>query len=294
MRITESQLRRIVRDEILKEYSFIEALYMSPQGVIPTLMQMASEMFAPSTEERLHDAGDDRIISDYQNFLGTLHMMPEYKAVWENYKQAQGRHASMDPEFDRARDIRHPVGRAFSKLKARVLMKFDELERTLSPENRDIWAKDVEDQRQVFKKIFSDWEMGKITTGRVLGMLDPRGIVEGKNRRKIVEAGEMFAGRDLEQMQTTKLVAALETALMDLEDVGCPMNSVAHTALDSIIDTIEKMRNRPDYSTSMLSPVVNKAIYAVKTCKQIPPADASRISGDLEDSLVMSQEINRY
>ena len=60
MRITESQLRSIVRDEILKEYSFIEALYMSPQGVIPTLMQMASEMFAPSTEERLHDSGDDR------------------------------------------------------------------------------------------------------------------------------------------------------------------------------------------------------------------------------------------
>ena len=296
MRITESQLRSIVRDEILKEYSFIEALYMSPQGVIPTLMQMASEMFAPSTEERLHDSGDDRIISDYQNFIGTLHMMPEYRVVWENYKLAQRRHASMDPDFDGARVIQHPAGRAFNRLKRKVLSKFDELGQTLSPENRDIWEADVAEQRQVFMKIFSDWEKGKITTGRVLGMLDPKGIVESRKKsgRRLNEAGEMFAGRDLEQMQTTEMGAALETALMDLDDVGCPMDSAAHTTLDSIIDTIEKMRNSPDYSTSMLPPVVNRAIYAVKNCKQIPPAEAIRIAGDLEIALDRSQEIDRY
>lgn len=180
LKIEHAVLRSIVRRELLQEWTFIEALYMRPDGIIPAMVELVKSMFAPSTAERLKETGDDVIIRNYQNFLGTLHMTEEYQMIWDNYKKAQRRHASMDDDFDRARDIRHPVGRAFSKLKARVLMKFDELEETLSPENKDIWADDVEQQRQVFMKIFNDWARAKITTGRVLGMLDPRGIVESK------------------------------------------------------------------------------------------------------------------
>jgi hypothetical protein len=113
-------------------------------------------------------------------------------------------------------------------------------------------------------------------------------------RREIMEAGEMFAGMDLMQMQTTQVANALETALMDLEDVGCPDDSEARFITDQVIDMVEKMRNRPDYDTSMLPPVVSRAVRAVRTCKHIPPREAEHIAEEIEMALDASQEIDRY
>ena len=294
--IGESALRRVVRSQILREWTFIEALYMRPDGIIPALVGLVKDMFAPSVGERLKETGDDVIIRQYQNFLGTLHLKPEYRAVWENYKQAQRRHASMDSDFDRAQDIRHPVGRAFNKLKRMVLGKFDELEETLSPENRDIWAVDVDEQRQIFMKIFSDWEKGKITTGRVLGMLDPKGIVESRKKagHRLSEAGEMFAGRDLAQLQTTEVLTALETALMDLEDAGCPDDSDARAVLDEAMDWIDTAREKTNYDTSMLVQVVSDAVAVVRRCPHVSPRVAQRVADEIEIALDSSQETDRF
>lgn len=143
------------------------------------------------------------------------------------------------------------------------------------------------------REIMKEWGQGKITTGRVLSLLDPRGVVEGK-RRRVTEAGEMFADMDLMQMQTTQVVNALETALMDLEDVGCPDGSGARVIIDQVIDMVEKMRNRPDYDTSMLLPMVTRAVHAVRTCKHIPPREAELIAKDIEMALTVLQEIDRY
>lgn len=295
LNIGESAIREIVRESILREYGFIEALYMRPELAIPGFIQIIKDMFAPSTGGRLMKTGDDRVIRAYQNFLGTLHMTPEYRIVWENYKQAQRQHASADSGFDRAQDVQHPVGRAFRKIQLSVLRKFDELDETLSPENSDIWESDVEAQRQFFMKIFSDWEKGKITTGRVLGMLDPKGIVEGRKKsgQRIFEASEMFAGRDLAQLQTTEALTALETALMDLEDAGCPYDSDARAGLDQAMEQIDNLREKPDYNTSMLVGVMNDAAELVRNCPHVPPGEAERIAGEIETAIDASQETDR-
>jgi len=292
----EKKLRQIIRESILNEWDIQDALMMSPENSIQGLYQFfRDDVFGPTDQERLRDAGDDRIIDKYQIFMGTLHQTPEYKAVWENYKQAQRRHSSMDKDFDRARDIQHPVGRAFHKLKARVLIKLDELERTLSPENRDLWKSSVDQTRRDFEKIFSDWSVGKITTGRVLGMLDQRGIVESRKRgRRISESGEMFAGRDLDQLQTTEFLAALETAEMDLEDAGCPADSDARVMTFEAMEMIDSGRERPNYNTTMLVPIANEVMSAIRSCEHIDSQVAESIANDIEIALERSQEADRY
>lgn len=294
LNIGEAALRSVIRREIMKEYTLGQAL-MSGQ-VFDAIVGLFKDAVAPTAQERLRETGDDKLIEEYQRFLGTLHLTPEYKMVWENYKQAQRNHASDDPEWDRARAIRSPVGIAFSKLKGRVLHRLDELERNLSRKNRDIWQDDIEEQRQIFTKMFYDWEGRRLTTGRVLGLLDPRGIVEGRNKsgRKLREAGEMFAGRDLAQMQTSEVLNALEAALMDLEDAGCPDDSDARAVLDEAMDLIESVRERPNYDTSMLVPILSDAVAEVRKCPHVSPYVAQRVANDIEMALDRSQEIERF
>lgn len=277
MRITESQLRRIVRQEILKEYTLMQGL-MSGQ-VLDAIVGLFKDAIDPTEQERLRETGDDRIIDEYQRFLGTLHLTPEYRMVWENYKQAQRNHASIDPERDRAREIRSPVGIAFSKLKGRVLNKLDELERTLSRENKDIWKADIDEQRQVFTKMFYDWEARKLTTGRVLGMLDPAGIVEGvKSRKKLLEAGEMVWGKDREGLRRTQLSTALDEALMDLEESGC-QNEDVFVAVTGAMDFIDRFDPAlDDMNSQKIVDVVNGAISAVSDCPDLDEPDAAMIS----------------
>lgn len=288
LKIEHAALRAIVRGQILREWTFIEALYMRPDGIIPGLISVIKDMFAPTTAERLKETGDDIIIRKYQNFLATLHTTEEYQMIWENYKKAQRRHASMDRDFDRARDIRHPVGRAFNKLKTRVMMKFDELEQTLSPENKDIWEADVEEQRQIFKKIFSDWYVRKITTGRVLGMLDPKGIVESRrSRASLIEGSEMFWGLDALQMQLSKAQNALETALMDLEDAGCPSDSFAYThvrvALEELDVTDVSGTSGLEEPFDDILTALHGSKTAVRNCREINREDAYKIANEIDD-----------
>jgi len=293
--IGESAVMATVRGKLLREYGIIDSFLNSPWSVIPGLIGIFKEIFGPNQAQRLINAGDDEVIEDYQRFLNTLHMTPEYKAIWENYKLAQNRHASMDTNFDLARDIQTPAGRAFNKLRHKVMSKFDELEQTLSPENRDIWEESVTHSRQTFKKIFDNWSRGKITTGRVLAILDPRGVVESRVRGKsLTEAGEMFAGRDLEQMQTSELLAALEMAEMDLEDAGCPEDSVALGALFELMDMIDSARERPNYTTAMIIPLTREAISIIRDCEHIDEQDANRIAEDLESALEHAQEQDGY
>ena len=285
LKIGEAAVRSIVRGQILREWTFIEALYMRPDGIIPALIGLVKDMFAPSTAERLKETGDDVIIRQYQNFLGTLHMTEEYQMVWENYKKAQRRHASMDSDFDRARDIRHPIGRAFNKLKSRVMMKFDELDETLSPENRDIWEADVEEQREIFRKIFNDWARGKLTTGRVLGMLDPKGIVESRRRSPIMEAGEMFWGKDAAMMHLAQASSAVETALMDMEDAGCPHDSFAHNHLEQCLTDLESVDTgeSEDFIYQQIIDIMHGAQTAARNCREIDKESAYKIARDIDE-----------
>jgi len=284
--IGESALRSVIRSHVLREWGIGQALMSSPESIIDAVIGIFSDMFGPTEGERLHKTGDDRVIDEYQTFLGTLHMTPEYRTVWENYKKAQQRHSSMDSDFDRARDIQHPVGRAFNKLKSKLMMKLDELERTLSPENRDLWKPSVDESRAEFEKIFNDWYLHKITTGRVLAMLDPRGVVESRIRgKRLSEAGEMFAGRDLEQLQTSEFLNALEMAHMDLEDAGCPPTSAAYTLTLQAMEDIDAMREDPAYSAMSLAEIGDEVVQAIRSCPHIDPSEADRIAGDIEDAL---------
>ena len=295
LKIGESNLRALVRESLINEYGFIEASYMGSGRYWEAITGILQDMFGPTKEDRLKRAGDDKVIDRYQTFMGTLHLMPEYKMVWDNYKKAQNRHASMDRDFDRARDIRHPVGRAFSKLKSKVLMKFDELEETLSPETRDIWQESVDEMRGIFEKLFRDWYLHKITTGRVLAQLDPRGVVESRIRRvKISEAGEMFAGRDLEQLQMSEFLAALEMADMDLEDAGCPAESDARVMLEELMVMIDSGRDRQGFSGASFASIAEDVISAIRSCRQVDMREAQRISADLEMALSKAQEADRF
>jgi len=274
----------------------MHALMASPESLFQGIYQFfRDDVFAPSEQERLKRTGDDRIIDRYKTFMGTLHTTPEYKMVWENYKQAQRQHSSMDSDWDRARDIRSPVGRAFSKLKTRVMMKLEEMEETLSPENRDIWKPSVDETKADFEKMFSDWHRGKLTTGRVLGLLDPRGIVESRRRiRRVNESIEMFAGRDMEQMQVTEFLSALETAEMDLEDAGCPAESDARVMLEELMNMIDSGRERQEFSAKSFLPYAEDVIGAIRSCRQVDNRTAQSVAEDLEVALTRAQEVDRY
>ena len=295
LKIGESNLRLLVRESLLSEYGFIEASYMSSGRYWEAIKGILQDMFGPTKEDRLKRAGDDKVIDRYHTFMGTLHLTPEYQIVWDNYKMAQRRHASMDSDFDLARDIQHPVGKAFNKLKSKVLMKFDELEETLSPETRDIWQRSVDEMREIFEKLFNDWYEFKLTTGRVLAVLDPRGVVESRIRRnKIFESGEMFAGRDLEQLQMSEFLNALEAADMDLEDAGCPAASDARVMVEELMDMIDSERDRPEFSVATFAADADDVISAIRSCYHIHELTAQRIADDLAMALAKAQEIHRY
>ncbi len=289
MRITESRLRRIVRHEILREYTLGMALMSGPEQIFDAIVGLFKDAVAPTEQERLRETGDDRLIDEYQRFLGTLHLTPEYRMVWENYKQAQRNHASDDPEWDRARAIRSPVGIAFSKLKGRVLYRLDELERNLSLKNMDIWQDDIEEQRKIFTKMFYDWEGRRLTTGRVLGLLDPAGIVEGRKKSgaTLVESDEMFWGKDLEARKRSDLQAVLDDVLMDLEEANCPDVDV-FVAVEGAIDFIERFDPELEEDASQeVADVVGGAISAVENCPHI-----ESVSGMI--AMKMSDAVDKY
>jgi hypothetical protein len=293
LKIGEAALRSIIRRELIREWTFLQASMSG--NAIKGLISVLEDMFGPTTTQRLERTGDDKIIDRYHAFFGMLHTLPEYRMVWENYKQAQRSHASMDPGADYARDPNHPIGKAFESLKSKVLGKLDELERTLSPETRDIWKSDLDEQRYLFRKVFEDWARGKMTTGRVLTILDSRGTVESRRRRRsLSEAGEMVAGRDLEQLQTTEFITALETADMDLEDAGCPEDSDARVFAFEAMEMIEKGRERPGYSVTMIAPIAQQVIEAIRSCPHVDKYVAQRVANDLELALDRTQEVDRF
>ena len=290
MKMTESKLRKIVRQELMNEWDFIQASMSG--NAIKGLMGVLEDMFGPTTTQRLQRTGDDKIIDRYHAFFGMLHTLPEYKFVWENYKGSQRSHSSMS---DNARDPNHPVGRAFESLKSKVLGKLDELEATLSPQNQDIWKEELDEQRYLFRKVFEDWSRGKMTTGRVLTILDSRGTVESRGKvRTVSESPEMFAGRDLEQLQMTEFLTALETADMDLEDAGCPAESDARVMLEELMVMIDQGRGRQGFNVSSFLPVAEDVISAIRSCRQVDMHTAEMVSKDLGVALDRAQEMNRY
>jgi hypothetical protein len=104
----------------------------------------------------------------------------------------------------------------------------------------------------------------------------------------------MFAGRDLEQLQTTELLAAFEMAEMDLQDAGCPDGSEALTMVFELMEMIDKARERPNYTVSMIVPHAGEAISAIRDCEHIDAQDANRIAADLEVALEHAQQKVRY
>jgi hypothetical protein len=98
----------------------------------------------------------------------------------------------------------------------------------------------------------------------------------------------------LAQLQTTEALTVLETALMDLEDAGCPDDSDARATLDQAMVWIETLREKPNYDTSMLVDVMNDAAGVVRNCHQIHPGEAERIASEIEMAIDRSQETDRY
>jgi hypothetical protein len=175
MRITESQLRAVIREEILREQKITESYRIPPQGTLDAVIDAIKDLFRPSDEKRLSRAGDDRVLRDLTNELGTFHRTPEYKVAWENYKTLQRQHRSMDTNPS--------IEKSLARLKERMYQGYDTAEASLSQENRDIWGPGLDFSRRCMDKLWRAFENRKITAGGLLGMLDPAGIVESKRIR---------------------------------------------------------------------------------------------------------------
>lgn len=172
MRITESQLRRVVREELLREWTPEQALMYSPETTLDSIIGIIKDIFRPSEEKRLRSTGDDKILRGLTNELGTLHRTPEYRVAWENYKVLQRQHRSMDTSPS--------IEKSLARLKERMYQGYDAAERALSRENRDIWGPKLGFSRKCMDKLWRAFENRKITAGGLLGMIAPEGIVESK------------------------------------------------------------------------------------------------------------------
>jgi len=98
------------------------------------------------------------------------------------------------------------------------------------------------------------------------------------------EAGEMFWGRDAVLMQLSKASNAIETALMDMEDAGCPGDSFAHSHLETSLDDLEKAGRLGD--TGMVYDEIVKILHSAQTaarnCREIDRETAYRVARDID------------
>ena len=193
-------------------------------------------MFAPSVSKRLSSTGDDEILRDYESFIKSINFLPSYRVAWENFKRGQnaGRTSRAPKDIER---------RAVLSLKDSINKKISSVEGSLSQSNRDIWEEKLSSTKANFENIFANWEMGKITTGGLLRMLDPAGVVESRIR----ESNGMFAGKDSDPMTQANYV---------LEDV---------------------IPNRPEAIESEVTDLMS----AIDSCMSIDSIDAQKIAGSL-------------
>jgi hypothetical protein len=104
----------------------------------------------------------------------------------------------------------------------------------------------------------------------------------------------MFAGRDLEQLQMTEFLSALEVADMDLEDAGCPAESDARVMLEELMNMIDSGRERQGFSTTSFLPYAEDVVEAVRSCRHVDNRTAQDVASDLEIALDRAQEVDRY
>jgi hypothetical protein len=101
-------------------------------------------------------------------------------------------------------------------------------------------------------------------------------------RTAISESGEMFYGRDLSAMKSSQMAVALEEVIMDLQDIGCPIDSPA----------MAKTREAHDYFQSGgsgtgrdIERMVEYAIEEIENCVYIDEGAASEIAQKLSAAL---------
>jgi len=174
VRITESQLRRVVRQEILREWTIEQALAYSPETTLDSIIALIKEIFGPTHEEKLKRAGDDKVLDKLITELAMLHTTPEYRIAWENYKTLQRQHRSMDTS--------PAIEKALARIKERMFRAMDTAEASISRQNRDAVMPGMTSARRHTEKLWRGFEEGKLTAGGLLRMLDPAGISESRRR----------------------------------------------------------------------------------------------------------------
>ena len=260
--IEEQALRNLIRSHLLKEYLGSTAMLGgSPMSAITDAIK---SMFAPSVSKRLSSTGDDEILRDYESFIKSINFLPSYRVAWENFKRGQnaGRTSRAPKDIER---------RAVLSLKDSINKKISSVEGSLSQSNRDIWEEKLSSTKANFENIFANWEMGKITTGGLLRMLDPAGVVESRIR----ESNGMFAGKDSQAMKISELETAIESAMMDLDDCGCPSDSDPMTQANYVLEDV--IPNRPEAIESEVTDLMS----AIDSCMSIDSIDAQKIAGSL-------------
>jgi len=260
--IEEQALRNLIRSQLLKEYFGSTA--MLGGSVMSAITDAIKSIFAPSTNKRLSSTGDDEILRDYESFVKSIKSLPSYRVAWENFKRSQnaGRTSRAPKDIER---------RAVLSLKDSINKKISSFEGSLSQSNKDIWEEKLSSARANFESIFANWEMGKITTGGLLRMLDPSGVVENRIR----ESNGMFAGKDMQAMKMSELETAVETAMMDLDDCGCPEDSDAMSQANHVLEYV--IPNRPESIESEITDLMS----AIDSCMSIDSIDAQKIAGSL-------------
>lgn len=98
------------------------------------------------------------------------------------------------------------------------------------------------------------------------------------------ETGEMFWGKDAVLMQLSQASNAIETALMDMEDVGCPSDSFAHTHLDQSLDDLEAAGKLGDSGLiyDEIIRILHGAQTATRNCREIDRDSAYRIARNID------------
>jgi hypothetical protein len=100
---------------------------------------------------------------------------------------------------------------------------------------------------------------------------------------------ELFFGLDAMLQWQTRLENVLETALMDLEDAGCPSDDQSYRKVSDALDELGRVKisrdEDPVGSHDQMLNIVSSVRSAVRSCRGVTSSDARKILNDISSEL---------
>lgn len=106
--------------------------------------------------------------------------------------------------------------------------------------------------------------------------------------RRIIRE-ELSFGLDAMLQWQTKLENVLETALMDLEDAGCPSGDQSYRNISNALDELGRVKisrdEDPAGAHDQMLNIVSSARSAVRSCRGVASSAAREIINDIQSAL---------